>query len=108
MIWYDLHYRIITADHELNKSIELQWACYQGEGFGQFEDIDTVTMFADYRVPQVLVHFGALQYDDHLTNLLKSGKETTTRCMQCITIDLPITFDSIFQIKYLNAVQLKK
>lgn len=31
-------------------------------------------MFADYRVPQVLVHFGTLEYDDHLTNLLNSSE----------------------------------
>lgn len=30
-------------------------------------------MFADYRVPQVLVHFGAMAYDDHLMELLKGG-----------------------------------
>lgn len=30
-------------------------------------------MFADYRVPQVLVHFGAMEYDEVLLNLLKEG-----------------------------------
>lgn len=25
------------------------WACYQGCGPGEFTDIDTLTMFADYR-----------------------------------------------------------
>jgi hypothetical protein len=25
------------------------WACFQGEGLGAFDDIDTITMFADYR-----------------------------------------------------------
>jgi hypothetical protein len=30
-------------------------------------------MFADYRVPQVLVHFGALKYSDELLKSLKSG-----------------------------------
>jgi hypothetical protein len=25
------------------------WGCFQGEGHGHFEDIDTLTMFADYR-----------------------------------------------------------
>lgn len=34
-------------------------------------------MFADYRVPQVLVHFGAMSYDDHLMNLLREGEERT-------------------------------
>jgi hypothetical protein len=51
------------------------YACYQGEGLGHFEDInETITMFADYRVPQVLVHFGSLIYKDELMNDLKSDK----------------------------------
>lgn len=51
-----------------------QWALYGGQADGYFEDIDYITMFADYRVPQVLVHFGAMTYDDHLMQLLKDGK----------------------------------
>lgn len=29
------------------------WACFEGQGHGKFDDIDHITMFADYRVPQV-------------------------------------------------------
>lgn len=29
------------------------WACFEGQGYGAFYDIDKITMFADYRVPQV-------------------------------------------------------
>lgn len=36
------------------------WACFQGESYGEFRDIDKITMFADYRVPQILVSLGAL------------------------------------------------
>ena len=51
------------------------YACFQGEGLGHFVDLnETITMFADYRVPQVLVHFGALVYNEELTKDLKSGK----------------------------------
>ena len=25
------------------------WACFEGQGLGAFTDIDTITMFADYR-----------------------------------------------------------
>ncbi|KAI1285565.1 hypothetical protein HDE_11950 [Halotydeus destructor] len=46
------------------------WACYEGKGLGQFDDIDTLTMFADYRVPQVLVYFNALEYSDELKQVL--------------------------------------
>lgn len=50
------------------------YACYRGESSGFFVDINEITMFADYRVPQVLVHFGALSYNDDLMADLKSDK----------------------------------
>ncbi|KAH7320101.1 hypothetical protein B0I35DRAFT_228944 [Stachybotrys elegans] len=36
------------------------WACFNGESYGAFHDIDKVTMFADYRIPQILISLGAL------------------------------------------------
>ncbi|KAF7558788.1 hypothetical protein G7046_g5368 [Stylonectria norvegica] len=36
------------------------WACFDGESYGKFDDIDKITMFADYRVPQILISLGAL------------------------------------------------
>ena len=36
-------------------------------------DIDSITMFADYRVPQTLVHFGAMIYSGRLHDLLCSN-----------------------------------
>lgn len=49
------------------------WACFEGKGFGEFHDIDTITMFADYRIPQALVYFGVLSYSDELTELLRTN-----------------------------------
>lgn len=48
------------------------WSCFKGEGIGYFKDIDTLTMFADYRVPQVLEYFGVLEYDLELKNVLNN------------------------------------
>lgn len=50
------------------------WSCFEGEGLGKFDDIDTLTAFADYRVPQVLVHFGAMRYSQQLTDMLRKGE----------------------------------
>ncbi|KAI8437995.1 hypothetical protein MSG28_010653 [Choristoneura fumiferana] len=47
------------------------WNFFDREGWGEFEDINKLTMFADYRVPQVLVYFGALSYSDELMDKLK-------------------------------------
>lgn len=55
------------------------WACFDGEGYGSFRDIDKITMFADYRVPQILNSMGALYYSPKLVSAitrkeqLKSG-----------------------------------
>ncbi|KAI6226400.1 Queuosine salvage protein [Aphelenchoides fujianensis] len=38
--------------------------------FAKFDDIHTLTMFADYRVPQVLFFLGVLEYDEKLRKRL--------------------------------------
>ena len=53
------------------------WACCGGTGYGAFSDIDSITAFADYRVPQLLVWFDVLQYSDSLLRMLHSGKHST-------------------------------
>ncbi|XP_022109808.1 UPF0553 protein C9orf64-like isoform X1 [Acanthaster planci] len=50
------------------------WACFEGKGYGKFSDIEILTMFADYRVPQVLNYFGVLKYSSRLQEILHSGR----------------------------------
>ena len=47
------------------------WACFQGESYGSFRDIDKITMFADYRVPQILISFGALYCSPSVATAIK-------------------------------------
>ncbi len=47
------------------------WACFDGEGYGEFRDIDSITMFADYRIPQILNSLGCLQYSPLLDNAIR-------------------------------------
>ncbi len=55
------------------------WGCFQGQLYGNFHDIDEVTMFADYRVPQILHDIGCIKYSDDLRvaldnhEMLKNG-----------------------------------
>lgn len=49
------------------------WVCCNGKGLGAFHDIDKITMFADYRIPQVLIHFKTMKYSDDLLDKLKKG-----------------------------------
>ncbi|XP_071443582.1 queuosine 5'-phosphate N-glycosylase/hydrolase-like [Hetaerina americana] len=50
------------------------WMLFDGRDFGEFSDIDSLTVFADYRVPQVLVHFAALEYASDLMERLRNDE----------------------------------
>lgn len=47
------------------------WAAFDGEGFGKFDDIQKITMFADYRVPQMLHVLGCLSYAPPLDSRMR-------------------------------------
>lgn len=49
------------------------WSVLEGKGDGCFHDISSITMFADYRLPQILVYLGALKYSDDLLKKLLEG-----------------------------------
>ena len=49
------------------------WGIMEARGEGDIPNLDWLTMFADYRVPQALVYLGALRYSDTLTDALKNG-----------------------------------
>ncbi|KAJ5194638.1 Queuosine salvage protein [Penicillium cinerascens] len=53
------------------------WACFNGEDFGEFHDIDKITMFADYRIPQMLNQLGCLRYSPPLDSHIRSLKPLT-------------------------------
>ncbi|KAJ3270462.1 hypothetical protein HDV01_007822 [Terramyces sp. JEL0728] len=46
------------------------WGCFEGQSYGYFHDISTITMFADYRVPQGLLYFNLLTYSPELLSVL--------------------------------------
>lgn len=50
------------------------WACFQGEGHGAFRDVDKLTMFADYRIPQVLCTLGCMGFSPPLDNAIRAKK----------------------------------
>lgn len=54
------------------------WACFNGEGYGRFHDIDKITMFADYRIPQMLNSLGCLLYSPPLYRRISQQQEITT------------------------------
>ncbi|KAK7186520.1 hypothetical protein DPSP01_002047 [Paraphaeosphaeria sporulosa] len=50
------------------------WAAFEGEGYGEFNDIDKITMFADYRVPQILHSLGLISYCPPLEGRIRRGE----------------------------------
>lgn len=51
------------------------WACFEGEGYGEFRDIDKITMFADYRIPQILNSLGCLGFSPLLDATVRDKKD---------------------------------
>jgi hypothetical protein len=49
------------------------WACFDGTGYGKFHDIDKITMFADYRIPQLLNALGCISYSPLLDHAIRKG-----------------------------------
>ena len=49
------------------------YSAFRGESYGKFVDIGKLTMFADYRVPQILVQLKVLEYSNELEKKIKEG-----------------------------------
>ncbi|RKF55622.1 Queuosine salvage protein [Erysiphe neolycopersici] len=50
------------------------WAAFDGKHYGKFYDIEKLTIFADYRIPQILNTLGCLLYSPPLENTIRSTK----------------------------------
>ncbi|KIW98082.1 uncharacterized protein Z519_01666 [Cladophialophora bantiana CBS 173.52] len=65
------------------------WACFQGTSYGAFSDIDSLTMFADYRIPQMLQGLQCVMYSPRLESrisrqeMLKAGAEMEIEIRGC-------------------------
>lgn len=65
------------------------WSCYKNKDLGYFKDIESITMFADYRVPQSLIYYGVFEYSNELHDalmkdvLLNNGSEMEVEIRGC-------------------------
>ena len=65
------------------------WGCFNGRGYGEFGDIDSITMFADYRIPQILHSHRVLMYSPSLEarlrrkQLMPSGSQAEVEIRGC-------------------------
>ncbi|PON66744.1 putative Queuosine, Q, salvage protein family [Parasponia andersonii] len=51
------------------------WGAFQGQGYGEFNDIGSITIMADYIVPAVLRQIGVLKYSSILANKIEADSE---------------------------------
>lgn len=54
------------------------WGAFKGQGYGEFYDIGSITMFADYVVPAVLEQLGVLKYSSRLANIIETNNEISS------------------------------
>ena len=69
-----------VADYEsraipLLKRAQIVCADLHGAGLAEFADLDALTCFPDYKLPQVLRHFGALEYSPALAGRIDGWQE---------------------------------
>jgi len=55
------------------------WACFEGKDYGEFHDIDKITMFADYRIPQMLHQLGCMLYSPPLDSHIRQLKQIKSK-----------------------------
>ncbi|OLY84753.1 UPF0553 protein C9orf64-like protein [Smittium mucronatum] len=75
------------------------WACFEGLGYGHFDDINELTMFADYRVPQILVYLGILEYSPELTQFLEKQNKYIYSPKSGINKDLLLPSGSQWEVE---------
>jgi hypothetical protein len=51
------------------------WGAFKGQNYGEFHDINSITIFADYIVPAVLRELGILKYGSNLSCSIDSNRE---------------------------------
>ncbi|XP_058080818.1 uncharacterized protein LOC131228985 [Magnolia sinica] len=51
------------------------WGAFKGQGYGSFNDISSITIFADYIVPAVLRQLGVLRYSSALASVIDANDE---------------------------------
>ncbi|KAJ1484617.1 hypothetical protein T484DRAFT_1894016 [Baffinella frigidus] len=62
------------------------YGALKGQGLGRFMDVGELTMFADYRVPQILREVGVLQYSPSLASKIDGFEEIDAGCEEEVEI----------------------
>ncbi|CAN4083008.1 unnamed protein product [Withania somnifera] len=80
------------------------WGAFKGQGYGDFEDISSITIFADYIVPAVLQQLGVLRYHSSLTNIIKKNIEIVSGSME----EVELRACSVYSVEKMKELISKK
>ena len=74
-----------------------------GEGLGDLARIDVLTTFADYKIPQILRHFGVMRYSQALAGMVDGRQPLPAGSDQ----EVEIRSATIWAVELLRAELLK-
>jgi len=70
-----IHFYLVSFLKRAQILVADVYSCLQGKDYNaDFNDINKLTMFADYRVPQALAYLNVLEYGNGLLENLKNNK----------------------------------
>eukprot|EP00808_Paulinella_micropora_P001096 g16979.t1 len=79
------------------------WGAFGGRGLGHFTDLEQLTCFADYRVPQLLRHLQILRYSDELARRVDAREEMPAGSLE----ELEVRACTVHAVELLCAEQRK-
>lgn len=80
------------------------WAAFNGLDYGQFDDIDLITIFPDYRIPQMLQSLNVLWYSPRLESKIKRHEEIQSG----ENLEIEIRGCSIWAVELLRREMIKQ
>jgi len=74
------------------------YASFQGKKWGRLKNLDKLTMFADYKIPQILRGYGILEYSLELADKVNNGKIILSESKE----EIEIRANSIWAVEFLR------
>ena len=80
------------------------WAAFNGQDYGHFDDISCITIFPDYRIPQMLQSLNVLWYSPRLESKIKRQQEIESG----ENLEIEIRGCSIWAVELLRREMIKQ
>ena len=74
------------------------WGAFDGKGVGEFNDLEYLTAFTDYKIPQILRYLKILEFEDDLEDKIDSRKIIAVGSKE----EIEIRSATIWAVEYLR------